>query len=255
MINTNIIAGLEMNLKHLKLSTMLKKYKEIMTLSLDSNLGFEEMLLKLTEQELEERYSTKIKMLLKQAKFPIDKPLSSFDFNELKSLKKETIVQLCIGDFIENYSNILFIGNPGCGKTHLAISIGRELCLKGKRVLFTSCCELSQELLKASSSLTLFKYFKKLNRYHLIILDELGYTPLRKEEAELLFQFISNFYEKGSLLITTNLVFSQWEKIFLEPIRTKAAVDRIIHHSIIFNLEEEASYRTKIACKQLNKRK
>jgi len=148
-------------------------------------------------------------------------------------IKKETILELLSGNFLYDATNVVLYGPPGTGKTHLSISIGRELCLKGHRVLFITACELVQELVRARQELSLKKFFTKHKKYKLICIDELGYVPFEKSEAELLFQFISDRYEKGSLIITSNLVFSEWEQVFQSPITTSAVVDRIIHHCVL----------------------
>ena len=133
------------------------------------------------------------------------------------------------------------------------MAIGRELCLKGIKVLFHTGCSLVQELVKAKNNLTLTNYFKKLMAYDLVIVDELGYIPFEKTEGDLLFQFISDRYERKSLLITTNLAFSEWENVFKNKMIATAAIDRIVHHSQIFKFEKEKSFRAEEAKKKLKK--
>ena len=140
---------------------------------------------------------------------------------------------------------------PGSGKTHLAIAIGRELCLKGYKILFSTGCELTQNLVKAKNNLTLTNFFKKMTFYDLVIIDELGYIPFEKTESDLLFQFISDRYEKKSILITTNLAFSEWDTLFQDKMIATAAIDRLVHHSQIFNFERDESHRTETAKKRL----
>jgi DNA replication protein DnaC len=243
-------AGLESNLKNLKLPSILKFYSSSAKEALEEKLTYEQYLLKLSRIELDERFNTRIKLLLGQAKFPKTKTLDLFDFKEI-NIPKENIIQLCHGHFLEDAENIVFFGTQGSGKTHLAIAIGRELCLKGKKVIFYTGCTLVQELTKAKNSLTLTNFFKKLQGYDLVIIDELGYIPFEKIEGELLFQFISDRYEKKSLMITTNLAFSEWDKVFKDSLVSSAAIDRLVHYSQIFNFDKADSFRTNEAKKRL----
>lgn len=247
-----IRAGLEMNLKELRLPTILGDYQKVLSDVVNEDLNCEQYLYRLTDLEVEARRSKKIKTLLKGAKFPSDKTMSSFDFEKCPSIEKQVILELAQGHFLADFTNLVLFGSPGCGKTHLAIAIGRELCLIGKRVIFMTCCELVQELQKAKNTLTLTNMFKKMRKFDLIIIDELGYIPFGQSEADLLFQFVSDRYEKGSLLITSNLVFSEWDKVFKDPLTTSAAVDRIIHHSKIIEFKGD-SFRTLTALKKSQK--
>lgn len=249
-----MLAGLESNLKLLKLPIMLSRYNETSEMALKNKFSYEEYLHDLCESELESRQNQRVKYLINQAKFPREKLLSDYDFSNI-NIKQEAINQLCHGGFIEDYTNIIFYGAPGSGKTHLASAIGRELCIKGKKILFLTCCNLIQEFIKAKNNLSLTNYFKKMMCYDLVIIDELGYIPFERGEAELLFQFISDRYERKPLLITTNLAFSQWEKIFKDPIITAAAIDRIIHYSQVFEFKKDISHRTEVAKKRLINKK
>jgi DNA replication protein DnaC len=245
-----MLVGLETNLKLLKLPTMLKSYSNVALSSLEDKYSYEQYLYCLAEKELEERTSKRIKYLLSMAKFPTMKLLNDYDFNKT-SVKKENIIQLCHGNFLSDHCNIVLYGTPGTGKTHLAISIGRELCIKGFKVLFFTCGGLIQELVKAKNNLNLTNYFHKLRAIDLIIIDELGYVPFNRDEGDLLFQFISDRYERKSILITTNLTFKEWDNVFKNPMVTSAAIDRVIHHSQIFEFKNEQSFRTEVAKKKL----
>jgi len=243
--------SLEMNLKELKLPMMLKMYSQISREAVEENLGYEQYLNRLIQYEVDVRLNNRIKHLLSIANFPRNKLISDFQFDRVKAVKKEVIVELCQGHFLSDHTNIILYGNPGAGKTHLVLGIGRELCLKGFKVIFFTGCQLIQELIKAKNNQNIMNFLKKLRRFDLVIIDELGFIPLEKGEGDLLFQFISDRYERGSIIITSNLVFSQWDNIFKDPITTAAAVDRIIHHAILFDFTEDSSYRTKVAQKRL----
>lgn len=245
-------ANLDTNLKVLKLPTVLSEYSDMARQALENKYTYEQYLLTLSKREVEQRFNKRVKYLLNQAKFPKLKTMAEYDFSRVE-ISKEAIIQLCHGNFLSDYNNIVFFGTPGSGKTHLAMAIGRELCLKGIKVLFHTGCSLVQELVKAKNNLTLTNYFKKLMAYDLVIVDELGYIPFEKTEGDLLFQFISDRYERKSLLITTNLAFSEWENVFKNKMIATAAIDRIVHHSQIFKFEKEKSFRAEEAKKKLKK--
>jgi len=146
------------------------------------------------------------------------------------------------GSFIDRNENVLAFGNPGSGKTHLLCAIGQALIQQGRRILFTSCSLLVQELLIARRDLKLARVPKKLSGYHALIIDDIGYVQQSREEMEVLFTLLADRYERGSVMLTSNLPFSKWEQIFKDPMTTAAAIDRLVHHSIILELNLE-SYR------------
>lgn len=251
-MESSMMASLENCLKSLKLPTMLSEYTSAASLALEEKYSYEQYLWHLGRREAEQRLNHRIKALLNQARFPKMKTLDDFNFSKI-DIPKETIFELCHGHFLREFENIIFFGTPGSGKTHLGIGIGRELCLKGYRVVFQTACSLIQELVRAKNTLTLTKFFKKMMAFDLVIIDELGYIPFEKSEGDLLFQFISNRYEMKSLLITTNLTFSEWESLFNDKVLAGAAIDRLVHHSKIFKFEKEKSYRAETAKKRLKK--
>ena len=157
---------------------------------------------------------------------------------------------LADGSFLNRSENILAFGNPGSGKTHLLCAIGHALIEQGKRVLFISCSQLVQDLLIAKKELELTKKLKKLSGFDAVIIDDIGYVQQSREEMEVLFTFLADRYERSSLLITSNLPFSKWEQIFKNPMTTAAAIDRLVHHSVILELNIE-SYRMKQAKKDM----
>lgn len=251
----NLQINLEMNLKELKLPVFLKNYSDMSTRAIEERMSCEQYLLAISNLEVQERRNNKIKSLIKMANFPRDKVISNFDFSHLKTIKKQTVIELCHGNFLSDSTNLIFVGNPGAGKSHLAEGIGRELCIRGKKVIFYTGCSLVQELIKAKTNLNLTKFFLKLRSYQLLIIDELGFIPFKQEESELLFQCISDRYEQGSVLITTNLAFKDWDQIFKNTIMAGAAIDRLVHHSIIFDFRKEDSYREAQSKKKLNTNK
>ena len=195
-------ANLECNLKELRLPVVLKNYVSEASMALEEKLSYEQYLYSLTKKEVEQRYNNRVKYLLTGARFPKIKTLDEFDFTT-SDISKEAAIELSYGHFLNNHENLIFFGSPGAGKTHLALAIGRELCLKDKKIFFYTGCTLVQELVKAKNNLTLTNFFQKMSRYDLVIIDELGYIPFEKCEADLLFQFISDRYEKKSILLTT----------------------------------------------------
>ncbi len=242
---------LELNLKQLKLQSFIENYQGQAKQALENQYSYAAYLSVLTEFEIIRRTNAIIKSRLQEAKFPITKTLDTFDFTQT-NIDKEAIFQLVDGNFTHSAKNIIFFGSCGTGKTHLAIAIGRQLCLKKYKVYFNNICNFINLLQEANQNLMLNKFFKKLEKYDLIILDELGYVPFEKQATDLLFQFFAQQYERRSLMITTNLAFSQWDQIFKDKQTTVAAIDRLVHHSYVFQFNSE-SYRLKESKKEKNK--
>lgn len=204
----------------------------------------------LTNIELEHRQELRLKRLLKEAKLPTDKILSDYNFGHVTGIGARDVDKLITGQFINEAKNIVLFGDVGVGKTHLAIGIVKKLCEIGIRCWFTSTSNLIEKLQEAKQSLNLANLWKKLDRYHLIVCDELGYIPQNKDGADLFFQFISQRYERRSIMITTNLTYSQWDEVFIDKVTTTAAVDRIIHHCKTFNIQAPSWRRTHAQEKQ-----
>jgi DNA replication protein DnaC len=222
-------------LDELCLTTARKRYPEIAQKARKDSWQYEEYLLGIVQEESETRRGKRIERLLRQS--------------ELKRLPNKVRQQLNVlleGKFLDHNENILIFGNPGSGKTHLICAIGQELIRQDKRVYFTTCALLLQELLAAKRDLKLPKLFRKLNRYHAIIIDDIGYVHQDREEMEVLFTLLAQRYERGSVMVTSNLPFSKWENIFKDPVMTAAAIDRIVHHSVILELNI-SSYRINVA--------
>ena len=230
-------------LKTLRLPHFAANHKEVATLASKKGLTYGQFLHHLAEEEISNRTIKRRERFLKSSKLPVTKTLESLELGILGKKIERQLPELCSGEFIKENENILIFGLPGFGKTHIASAIGHELIKKEYRVLFQQTGFLVQSLLAARQSLTLERALKKLDKYDVIILDDLGYVQQDREEMEVLFTFIGERYERRSLIITSNLVFSQWDKIFKDPMTTAAAIDRVVHHSIILELSGEKSYR------------
>jgi DNA replication protein DnaC len=203
----------------------------------------------LLELELEGRRARKIERLLKCSRLPTGKTLASLDMSLFSSKIQRQLPALMEGHFLKRSENILAFGLPGRGKTHLVSAIGHELIIKGHSVFFTPAYRLVQSLLAAKRELKLEKEMRRLDRFEAVIIDDIGYVQQQQEEMEVLFTFLAERYERRSVLITSNLVFSQWDKIFKDPMTTAAAIDRLVHHCVILELTGP-SYRTEKALKQ-----
>jgi DNA replication protein DnaC len=243
---------LEKYLTELHLPGMRGHFEELINLATKNSYSYESFLLGLLERESEERYNNRVSRLLKESKLPLEKRLDSFDMKRLPLKVRQQVKAILDGGFLERKENILAFGNPGSGKTHLLCAIGQELIRINKRVLFISCSQLIQELLVAKRDLKLTKLLKRLLKFDAIIIDDIGYVQHNREEMEVLFTLISERYERGSLMISSNLPFSKWETIFKSPMVTVAAIDRLVHHSIIIEMNLE-SFRMEQAKIKKNK--
>jgi DNA replication protein DnaC len=172
----------------------------------------------------------------------LEKNLEAFDLSRVPTKVMHQVRALQDGSFLGRRENVLAFGNPGSGKTHLLCALGQELILQGYKVYFTKCSSLVEELLREKKGLKLERKLKKLSRYDALIIDDIGYVHHDREEIEVLFTLLAQRYERGSVMITSNLAFSKWESIFKDPMTTAAAIDRLVHHSIILEMNCE-SYR------------
>jgi DNA replication protein DnaC len=241
-------------LRSLFLHSMAREYVEIARLAEKGKSTYEQYLFTLAVTEFTHRKEQRVKRLIKGANFPLQKTLDAYQFPIRQGINQQQIARLMQGDWVRQGSNVVFYGGFGMGKTHLAIGIGRALCGIGLRVFFTTVHELIQKLLDAKKALILASTLKRLDRFDLIVCDELGYLSQTQEGAELFFQLISQRAERKSLLITTNLTYSEWDKVFLNPLSTAAAVDRIIHLCETFNISGKISFRAEEAEKAASKR-
>lgn len=235
---------LRQNLKTLKLSTMLKNLEGHIRQAKQNKLDYEEFLLNLSEAEVQVRLENGRKRRQQEAKFPMLKPLETFDFEAVPDLNARLIKELSTGEFIKKAENVIFLGKSGTGKTHLATSLGMEACKHGFRTRFVTGCGLVNELTEARDQKALGRIIKRYANYGLVVLDELGYVPFTKEGAQLLFQILTERNERKSVIITTNLGFGDWTQIFGDPNLTAALLDRVTHKAHIINCDWE-SYRLK----------
>ncbi len=241
-------------LKQLHMPTISRSYEEVAGQARTESWSYEQYLLELLKLECEIRKQNRIARNLRSSKLPPSKTFDNFDKKRLPTKVTTHLNVLGNGSFLNRSENILAFGNPGSGKTHLLCAIGHALIEHGKRILFTSCSQLVQDLLIAKKELELTKKLRKLSNFDAVIIDDLGYVQQSREEMEVLFTFMADRYEQGSLMITSNLPFSKWEQIFKDPMTTAAAIDRLVHHSVILELNVD-SYRMEQAKKDKNQEK
>jgi DNA replication protein DnaC len=198
--------------------------------------SFGQYLHHLAELEMQERSIRKVERLLKISALPPEKTLATLNKTRLPPKVAKAVPSLCEGSFVERAENLLVFGLPGRGKTHVVCAIGHELIQRGHRVLFTPTFALVQRLLAAKRDLRLERELATLDGFDVIILDDIGYVQQSRDEMEVLFTFLAERYERKSVMITSNLVFSEWDRIFKDPMTTAAAVDRLVHHSVILEM-------------------
>ncbi len=237
-------AQLLANLKALKLSAMISQLEGCLRQARESSEDYAEFLLNLTELEVATRMENGRKRRLRDAKFPLLKPLEIFKFEAAPDLDTRLIKDLAGGRYIKDARNVIFLGRSGTGKTHLATALGMEACRQGIRTRFVTGCALANELIEARDEKILARVIKRYAGYGLLIIDELGYVPFSKEGAELMFQVLAERHERRSVIITTNLGFGDWTQIFGDPTLTAALLDRVTHKAFTINCTWE-SYRLK----------
>ena len=235
-------------LKELHLPGLRRGYEELACQARQEGQSYEQYLLSLVERECQERRNNRIERLLKQSRLPLEKSWLALEQKRLPAKVLQQTRSLLEGSFVDRRENVLVFGVPGSGKTHLLCGLGQELVRAGRKVLFWTTGLLVQELLAAKRDLKLSRVLKRLSRYEVLILDDLGYVQQSREEMEVLFVLLAERYERGSVLLTSNLAFSQWETIFKDPMTTAAAIDRLVHHSVIIEMNLP-SYRAEQAKK------
>ncbi len=243
------IESLPLLLKELRLTSIGKTWQCLSEKAIKEAWEPAQFLVELCEIENNQRYENKLKRLLKESQLPTGKQLSQYNFSEIKGVTahqlQKKVNQL---DWLRQGHNVLLFGASGLGKTHLGAAIGHALIAQSIRVKFISSTALVQQLQKAREELSLEDALKKLDKYELLILDDIGYVKKSDSESQVLFELIAHRYERSSLLITTNQAFSEWDSIFGDNMMTVAAIDRLVHHADIYKIEGE-SYRKKQAMK------
>jgi DNA replication protein DnaC len=230
------------HLKALRLPTFLREYNKIAQQCASEGVDHPHYLLRLSELELIDRERRMVERRIREARFPTVKSLDSFDFMALPSLNKALVSELARCEYIMRRENIIAVGNSGTGKTHIALGLGLAACQKGLSVGFVTASALVHELLEARDDKRLLRMQKQLAGYKLLIIDELGFVPLSKTGAELLFEVFSQRYERGSILVTSNLPFDEWTEVFGSERLTGALLDRLTHHVNILEMNGD-SYR------------
>lgn len=245
---------LKSHFRQLRLPSMSREFERLARDAVASNSDYFEFLLRLTESELATRAAAAIARRIKDARFPVLKDFDTYDFSVLPQLSKPKVLELARCEWIEQKYNSCLVGSHGPGKTHIAIALGQAACRRGLRVRFFTAAELVTELEKAQKQYTLDRFLGQLDRTYLLICDELGYVSMSHGGVELLFRVFADRYERGSVLITTNLPFSEWNQVFQGERMTAALLDRLTHRCHIFEMNGE-SYRFRESMKTKRNRK
>jgi len=230
------VASLAMLMRALKLPAFARYAEEVAQKAEREGWTFGQYLHHLAELEVHERRRRRIERYHKDSDLLPDKTLATLTRSRLTPKVAKMLPTLCEGGFVERGDNLLAFGLPGRGKTHLVCAIGYELIQRGYRVLFTATFALVQRLLAAKRDLRLEKELATLDAYDAVILDDIGYVQQSRDEMEVLFTFLAERYERRSVIITSNVVFSEWDRIFKDPMTTAAAIDRLVHHSVILEM-------------------
>ena len=235
---------LEHHLKELKLPTFQREYRKLATQYAAEGTDHPGYLLRLAELELIDRHQRMVQRRIRAARFPAVKSLDTFDFLAIPPVNKQLVMELARCEYIERRENVIAAGNSGTGKTHIALGLGVAACQRGMSVGFTTAAALVHELMEARDDRRLLNLQRQLARLRLLIIDELGFVPLSTTGAELLFEVFSQRYERGSILVTTNLPFDEWTGVFGSERLTGALLDRLTHHVHILEMNGD-SYRLK----------
>jgi DNA replication protein DnaC len=231
---------LEAYLRQLRLPSFVRSYQAFAADAARSNLDYTRYLLALAEQEVNKREQNRLQKRVKAARLPVLKELADFDFSALPTLNKAQVLDLSRGDYIRKREPIVFIGNPGLGKTHLAIALALSACRQGRKVRFWTTAGLVNELLQAQDEHRLHRFISAAHKLDLIIMDEMGFIPFSASGAHALFTFCSEVYERLALILTTNLKFAEWVQVLGDERLTAALLDRLTHHAHILELVGES---------------
>jgi DNA replication protein DnaC len=237
-------------LRSLKLPAIAALYQDLALKAAKANLTHEAFLYELVRAERIQRDEHRVARLQRLSGLPPDKTFRTLQLDRFPALIREQLERLRSGAFLEDAINVVAAGKPGVGKSHALAAIGNELVLMGHPVLWTATATLVQELLAAKRDLRLPHALAKLDRYDCVFLDDIGYVQHDRDEMEVLFTFLAERYERRSVAISTNLVFSDWNRIFKDPMTTLAAIDRVVHHSVILDLMGMDSYRAREATQE-----
>src|SRR5438270_5190045 len=237
-------------LERLNLGAMAQTFADVALKAAKEGLSHESYLWELATLEEEQRTGRRTARLLRQSGLPQEKTFRTFDLQRLSPALQLHIERLKSGTFLEQATNVIAVGKPGVGKSHLLAAVGYELILAGHAILWMPSSLLIQRLLAAKRDLRLPQELTKLDKFACVILDDIGYVQHDRDEMEVLFTFLAERYERKSVMITTNLVFSEWERIFKNPMTTMAAIDRLVHHSVILDMMSVESYRAQEASQQ-----
>lgn len=241
-----VTAALNDQLKELRLPTFREQFQTLAEQATREGLSYPHYLAELASRECQTRNHSRVQRLLRHSRLLPGKTWDQFTWSRVPLSVARQLQSLRDGTFLDRRENLLVFGKPGSGKTHLLAALGEQLVQQGRAVLFTPCSLLVQELLAAKRDLKLERCLKRLAGFEALILDDLGYVQQSREEMEVLFTLLAERYERGSVLLTSNLPFSKWEQIFKDPMTTAAAIDRLVHHSIIIELNIP-SYRLETA--------
>ena len=244
----SVAERLARQLRALHLPSFRTSYEELARQAERETYSYERFLLELCERECQERRTKRIGRLLRQSRLPLEKSLETFDLKRLPAKLARQVQSLREGSFVDRKENLLAFGKVGSGKTHLLCGLAQEQARAGRRVLFTTSTLLVQDLLLAKRDLKLKGVLKRLAGFEVLLIDDLGYVQQSREEMEVLFTLLAERYERGSIWLTSNLPFSKWESIFKDSMTTAAAIDRLVHHSVILELNLP-SYRLEQAKK------
>ncbi len=237
-------------LGRLNLVGMAALFEDLALKAAKDGLSHEAYLYELARHEEELRLQRRTERLLRQSGLPREKTFRTLNVARLSPALQLQLERLKSGTFLEQACNVIAVGKPGVGKSHALAAVGHELLVLGHPVLWCSTSSLMQRLLAAKRDLRLPQELAKLDKFACVILDDIGYVQQDRDEMEVLFTFLAERYERKSVMITTNLVFSEWQRIFKNPMTTLAAIDRVVHHSVILDMMSVESYRAEVANQQ-----